>query len=70
MVAMLTNKGVLPFTMASIGLSRTRAASFGQTNDCPPTLDVGASCTIGVTFRPLSATCRTANRRAPAFPGR
>ena len=67
---MLTNKGVLPFTVPSIGRSGTRVASFGQTNDCPPTLDVGASCTIGVTFRPLSATCRTANRRAPAFPGR
>jgi hypothetical protein len=60
MLAMLTNKGVLPFTVTSIGLTGTGAASFGQTNDCPPTLDVGASCTIGVTFTPMSATSKTA----------
>jgi hypothetical protein len=58
--ATLTNKGVGSFVVSYISVTGTGASWFAQTNDCPATLAPGASCTIGVTFRPLSATNRTA----------
>jgi hypothetical protein len=58
--ATLTNKGVGSFAVNSISVTGTGASWFAQTNDCPVALAPGASCTIGVTFRPLSTTNRTA----------
>ena len=48
----LTNTGYLPLDNFSIAVSGTDATDFSQTNTCGPSLAVGASCTIGVTFTP------------------
>jgi len=45
----LTNTGSQTLTISSIRISG--AAAFSQTNNCPSTLQVQASCTITVTFR-------------------
>jgi len=44
----VTNTGNLPATISSI----TTVGEFGETNDCPTTLDVFQSCTVAVTFTP------------------
>jgi hypothetical protein len=56
----LTNKGVTAVSVSSISLIGTNAAWFTQTSNCPASLPAGASCTIGVTFRPLAVSTRTA----------
>jgi hypothetical protein len=58
--ATLTNRGAGAFAVNGISISGTGESGFAQTNDCPALLAPGASCTIGVTFRPLSATTRSA----------
>lgn len=58
--ATLTNKGAGAFAVNYISVTGTGASWFGQTNDCPASLAPGASCTIRVTFSPLSANSRTA----------
>ncbi len=47
----LTNTGVGDLSFTSI----IAYGDFGQSNDCPLTLGAGASCTLTVTSRPLSA---------------
>ena len=49
--ATLTNTGSLPLTVSSI----TATGNFAQTNNCPSSVAVGASCTMNVTFAPLAA---------------
>lgn len=51
----LTNSGTLAVTITGIMASD----DFTQTNDCPTVLEVGASCTIKVTFKPTAAGTRT-----------
>jgi hypothetical protein len=58
--ATLTNKGAMAFSVSSISLTGTAASWFAQTNDCPATLAAGASCTMSVTFTPLSAASKSA----------
>jgi hypothetical protein len=58
--ATLTNKGGAAFSVSSIGITGTYAAWFAQTNNCPSSLNAGASCTIGVTFKPLAVASRSA----------
>jgi len=48
----LTNTGAGAMGIAGIAAS---VGDFGQTNDCPTSLDLGASCTISVTFTPSYA---------------
>jgi hypothetical protein len=48
----LTNSGAADLTIARI----TTAGNFTQTNDCPPAVGVGGTCTISVTFLPVAAT--------------
>lgn len=48
----LTNTGNKPMTISSIQITGANAAEFSQQNNCPATLAVNASCTIGVTFLP------------------
>jgi hypothetical protein len=45
----LTNSGTETLTITSIAIS----GNFLQTNTCGTSVDVGASCTISVTFKPL-----------------
>jgi len=58
--ASLTNQGAVPFSVNSISLTGTAASWFAQTNDCPATLAAGASCSVSVTFTPLSAASKSA----------
>ena len=61
LTATLTNKGAQAFSVNSITLTGTYAARFVlQSNGCPPTLAAGASCAIGVAFKPLAAVSRSA----------
>jgi phospholipase C len=47
----LSNIGNAPLTISGI----TATAPFGQTNNCPPTLTQGTSCTLTITFAPTTA---------------
>ena len=58
--ATLTNKGNLSFTVGSIGITHTHPASFAMTENCPPILAAGASCSINVRFKPTVANSRSA----------
>lgn len=50
----ITNVGTGPAVITSINLSGPNAASFTQSNSCPSTLAVGASCTFAFTFTPTA----------------
>ena len=58
--AMLTNNGAA-FNVSSVSLVGTAASWFGiKSNNCPSSLTAGASCSIGVTFKPLAAASKSA----------
>ncbi len=57
----LTNSGTAALNISSISFTGTNAGDFAQTNNCPASLAVNASCTISVTFSPTSAGSRTAS---------
>ena len=48
----VTNNGNQAITINSVAVGGTNVLQFAQTNNCPATLAVGASCTANVTFRP------------------
>jgi hypothetical protein len=50
----LTNTGRNALVMTSIGVTGTNANQFAESNHCPTTLVVGASCTITVSFKPTA----------------
>jgi hypothetical protein len=58
--ATLTNKGAVAYSVGSIGITGTYAAWFTQSNNCPSMLASGASCTIGVKFKPTAVASRSA----------
>jgi hypothetical protein len=58
--ATLTNKGKTSFTVEDIVIAGTHPGSFARTENCPPILAAGASCSINVTFRPTVANSRSA----------
>jgi len=58
--ATLTNKGATAISVSSIGLTGTNAKYYAQTNNCPANLAAGASCTIGVTFKPTVTGSKSA----------
>ncbi|HEX4319689.1 MAG TPA: choice-of-anchor D domain-containing protein [Acidobacteriaceae bacterium] len=58
--ATLTNGGSAALTISSIAITGTGAADFAQTNTCGGSLAAGASCSITVSFKPLSAASFTA----------
>jgi hypothetical protein len=57
----LKNTGTAPLAIASITLTGANTADFGQSNDCPSSLAVNATCAITVTFSPLSTGARAAS---------
>jgi len=69
----VTNTTGAPLTISSIALGGTNPGQFSQTNNCGSSLAVGASCVIGVTFRPTwanpvpSAATLNVNVAAPAL---
>jgi len=56
----LSNTGNAALTIASIAFTGPNAAEFAQTNNCPTSLGVQASCTINVTFTPTAGGSPTA----------
>ena len=60
----LTNGSSAPLSISSIAVTGTNAGDYAQANTCPvspSTLQVGANCTISVTFTPTATGTRTGN---------
>ncbi|MDR3745766.1 MAG: choice-of-anchor D domain-containing protein [Acidobacteriaceae bacterium] len=57
----LTDSGAAPLTLTGITLTGTNASEFTQTNNCPATLAVSASCTITVAFTAIAAGSASAS---------
>jgi hypothetical protein len=56
----LSNTGGADLEIKGIAIGGAEAQEFSQQNSCPPTLAVGASCSIGVTFTPNAAAVASA----------
>lgn len=56
----------IPIDPAAILIDGPGAAAFGQTNDCPASLDPGQECRFTVVFKPNSAGGNTAALTVPA----
>jgi len=56
----LTNAGINPQTIYSIGLAGANPMQFALTNNCPSSLGVGQSCTVLVTFSPTGFGAKSA----------
>ena len=54
----LTNTGIGPLGFTNVTFTGLNNANFTQTNNCAPSVAVGASCTINVTFTPSSTGIR------------
>ncbi len=52
----VTNTGTAAMTMTGISFGGSYPSQFAQTNNCPGSLAVNASCTINVTFTPTSGS--------------
>jgi len=48
----VSNTGTGPLTITGISIGGVNYAQFVQSNNCPSTLNPGASCTVGVRFAP------------------
>jgi N,N-dimethylformamidase beta subunit-like protein/HYDIN/CFA65/VesB family protein len=57
----VTSSGTAPLSINSIGLTGTNRGDFAQTNNCPTTLAINASCNISVTFTPSAVGSRSAS---------
>jgi uncharacterized protein (DUF2141 family) len=57
----LTNRGIAALTFSGITISGANAAGFTETNNCPSSLAVNASCQIKVTSNPEGAGSQTAS---------
>ena len=57
----LLSNGTAPLNVSSIALTGANAGDFAQTNNCPGTLGINASCTISVTFTPSATGTRNAS---------
>jgi hypothetical protein len=56
----LSNTGNATLTITSVAITGTNPSDFAQITTCGDTLAAGASCTINITFKPTSATARSA----------
>lgn len=57
----LTNKGTAALANIVISLTGASPGDFSQTNNCPSSLAVNASCSITVVFKPTASGLRTAS---------
>lgn len=57
--ATLQNTGAAALTISNIAASGTVPGDFAETNNCPGSVAVGATCTITVTFTPSSVINQT-----------
>jgi FtsP/CotA-like multicopper oxidase with cupredoxin domain len=60
-VVTLSNLGLAPLSIVSIGIAGANAGDFAQTNACGPSLAAGANCAITVTFTPSASGARAAS---------
>lgn len=60
MVATLKNTSTLTISITSVTVSGTNYTSFPATTTCTASLAAGASCTISITFKPLTTGTLTA----------
>ena len=60
-VVTVSNAGIDPLAISSIGFTGANAAEFSQTTTCGASVAAGGSCTISVSFRPTATGARTAN---------
>jgi Cep192 domain 4 len=56
----LTNSGNAMLQITGIAISGTNAGDFSESNTCGASVAAGASCTIGVFFKPTATGARTA----------
>ena len=56
----LTNNGQSPITLSAISTNGINGADFAQTNNCPASLAVAATCTVQATFVPSAVGARIA----------
>jgi hypothetical protein len=57
----LTNTGTTSLTVSSVKFGGKDPGDFSQTNTCVGQVAAGASCTIGVTFKPIKTGSRSAS---------
>ena len=57
----LTNSGTAALSISSIAVAGANSGDFAQTNTCPASLAINASCTLSVTFSPSASGSRTAS---------
>ena len=57
----LTNKGSVALNISGITITGLNAGDFTQINNCGTSLAAGASCSLGVNFRPSAVGSRSAN---------
>jgi hypothetical protein len=55
----LKNTGTMSLSITAIAIAGTNAGDFAQTHSCGSSLAAGASCSIGVTFKPTVSTRKT-----------
>jgi hypothetical protein len=60
--AILSNVGYATVSISGITISGLDSEDFAETNNCGASLAVAASCTITITFSPVSGDTRTATR--------
>ena len=56
-----TNTGTVSFPLSSVAITGANAGDFSQTNTCPSSLAVSATCQINVVFTPTATGTRTAS---------
>jgi hypothetical protein len=57
----MTNSGSVSFPLSGIAITGANPGDFSETNNCPSSIVVSASCQISVTFQPMASGPRTAS---------
>ncbi len=65
----VTNNGTIALPIANITRSGTNPGQFTETNDCKPSVGIGATCTISVVFAPTVMGSKTATLNVDAGGG-
>ena len=57
----LSNSGTAALAISTLVITGANSSDFAQANNCGSSVAAGASCAIGVTFKPSAAGARTSN---------
>ena len=57
----VTNTGATPLMITGMSITGSNPGDFSASNGCPPSLNPGGKCSIGVTFTPSHTGSRSAN---------